>query len=99
MANREQRRSGKKLLNKPELKKYVDQFCMEFSSVLVESYEKAKEDAEQDKKKVDFSKLQEQLEPLMKQKGEELGRKVQEIAGTNNNIKKRPRITYSTHND
>lgn len=84
MANRQQRRAGKKLFNQPELKEYVDKFCMEFSNLLVDGCEQAKKEASMNNTKVDFSKIQEQLEPLMKVKGEELGKKVQEIVEKKN---------------
>jgi len=79
MANRQQRRAGKKLLNKPELKQFVDQFCMDMSNMLVDSCEVAKKEADATGTKVDFSTLQTKLEVAMKGKGEELGKKVQEM--------------------
>lgn len=94
MANRQQRRTGKKLLNQPELKEYVDKFCMEFSNLLVDGCEKAKNEAKLNNVKVDFSKVQEQLEPLMKLRGEELGKKVKEIVEKKNPSNK-PKITVA----
>ena len=79
MANRQQRRAGKKMLNKPELKKYVDQFCMEMSSMLVDSCEVAKNESEKSGKPIDFASIQSKLEVAMNKKGEELGMKVKEI--------------------
>ena len=79
MANRKQRRAGKRLLNRPELKKYIDQFCMEISNVLVDTCEEAKKEAELTNQEIDFTKVQKQLETVMLEKGEQLGNKVKEI--------------------
>ncbi|AEO93832.1 gp587 [Bacillus phage G] len=96
MANRQQRRAGKKLLNKPEVKQYVDQFCMEFSSMLVESCEVAREEAKANNTKIDFEKMHNQLEPLMRTKGEELGKKVQEMVQKQNNKSK---ISFNSYTE
>jgi len=79
MANRQQRRAGKKMLNRPELKKYVDQFCMEMSTMLVDSCEVAKTEADKTGTQIDFNSIQQKLEKQMSNKGEELGKKVQEM--------------------
>lgn len=80
MANREQRRNNKKLLNKPELKDYVDRFCKDVSSMIMDNFEEARKEADNKGTKLNFAKIQEQLEVTMKDKGEELGNKVKDIA-------------------
>lgn len=92
MANRQQRRASKKMLNRPELKKYVDQFCMEVSTMLVDSCEQAKEESEKDNKSIDFSKIQSHIEESMKTKGEDLGNKVKEIMQQHNKKSNKPNI-------
>lgn len=100
MANREQRRNGKKLLNKPELKQYVDKFCMDVSTMILNDFEKARDEANQNGSKMDFSKLQVQLESAMNNKGEELAFKVKDIMKQNQPQqpqRKMPNVKYSTY--
>lgn len=94
MANRQQRRAGAKLLNKPELKEYIDKFCMDISNLLVDSCEVAKNEAQICDSKIDFSKIQDQLEDVMKSKGEELGKKVQDVVKQSN---KKPVVVYGSY--
>lgn len=93
MANREQRRNGKKLLNKPELKNYVDKFCSDVSNMIMDNFEEARKEANVTGTKLDFAKIQEQLEVTMKDKGEELGGKVKDIVRKNQAT--RPNIVWT----
>ena len=88
MANRQQRRQTKKMLNRPELKQYVDKFCMEISSMLVDYMDEVKKKADEmgvpvkevlNKDETVKQVIDGKLHEMFKAKGEELGRKVQEI--------------------
>lgn len=88
MANRQQRRQTKKMLNRPELKQYVDKFCMEISSMLVDYMDEVKKKADEmgvpvkevlNKDETVKQAIDGKLHEMFKAKGEELGEKFKKL--------------------
>ena len=73
MGNRQQRRSASKLQQDPKIKRYVDNFAMDLSKILVDHFDKKTKGEQVD---LDFD---EQTKNIMRDKGGELGNFVQEF--------------------
>lgn len=80
MANRKQRRDTKKIMNRPELKSYVDKVCMDIASILVDHCEQESKKAQEEGKELKFETVEEKLRDAMNGKVSEITEKVKEIA-------------------
>lgn len=82
MPNRKQRRDTKKLMQRPELKSYVDKVCMDIANAMVEHCEKASLEAQEQGKELKFEDVEDKVKESMSGIGVQLAQKMQEIAKT-----------------
>lgn len=80
MANRKQRRDVNRIMKRPELKTYVDKICMDMANILIDQCEEASKEATAAGTELKIESIEDKVKDVMMNKGEELARKVQQIA-------------------
>lgn len=80
MANRKQRRDTNKVMNRPEVKTYVNKICKDMATILVEYCETASKESQANGTEFNFNSVEDKVKEAMMGKGEEIAKKVKEMA-------------------
>ncbi|MNJ90623.1 hypothetical protein D3C87_82570 [compost metagenome] len=90
MANRKQRRDTNKVMNRPEVKSYVDKICKDMATILVEHCESASKESQANGTEFKFDSVEGKVKEAMMNKGEEIAKKIKEMADKQTVPRNRP---------